>query len=211
MPPRFNRKIKPCRPHARNPKRQRSPLIRGSLNIELACDNLIAGKVIAYPTEAVWGLGCDPENHSAVARILAIKQRPMEKGLLLVAASIDQLKPLLSSLDKDKRLLLESSWPGPTTWLIPDPDNLFPGWIKGKHKSVAIRVSVHPVVRELCEIFGRPIVSTSANRTGEAEIRSRLILEKQLGHSIDCIVSGDLGSGSKTSEIRDLVTGKTVR
>jgi len=167
--------------------------------------------VIAYPTEAVWGLGCDPENRSAVERILAIKQRPMEKGLLLVAANIGQLKPLLSSLAEDKRLLLQSSWPGPITWLIPDPDNLFPSWIKGKHKSVAIRVSAHPVVRELCESFGRPIVSTSANRTGNTEIRSRLTLEKQLGHSIDFIVSGELGRGSKTSEIRDLVTEKRVR
>ncbi len=135
----------------------------------------------------------------------------MEKGLLLVAANIDQLKPLISSLDESRLALLESSWPGPTTWLGPDPDNLCPSWIKGKHKSVAIRVSAHPVVCELCEMFGRPIVSTSANRAGSAEIRSRSVLENQFGHSIDYIVAGDLGSESKTSEIRDLVTGKTVR
>ena len=186
-------------------------MIKGSRDIELACDNLRAGKVIAYPTEAVWGFGCDPENSSAVARIFEIKQRPMEKGLILVAANLDQLKPLLSSLDDSKLALLESTWPGATTWLIPDPDNLFPSWIRGNHKSVAIRVSAHPIVGEICEMFGRPIVSTSANRAGNTEIRSRLKLENEFGHSIDYIVSGDLGSGSTTSEIRDLVTGKTVR
>ena len=186
-------------------------MIRGSPDIKLACENLLAGNVIAYPTEAVWGLGCDPENNSAVLRILAIKQRPVEKGLILVAANIHQLEPLLCSLGESEKAMLQASWPGPTTWLIPDPKKLFPEWIKGDHKSVAIRVSAHPVVCELCESFGRPIVSTSANRAGDAEIRSRLILENEFGNSIDYIVSGDLGGEPETSEIRDLVTGKTVR
>ncbi|MCH7815895.1 MAG: Sua5/YciO/YrdC/YwlC family protein [Proteobacteria bacterium] len=181
------------------------------LNLQLACEKLNAGKVIAYPTEAVWGLGCDPNNSAAVTRLLRLKKRPPAKGLILVAATIEQLGSLLNSLDEQQLAQLASTWPGPITWLIPDPDNIIPNWIKGSHRSVAIRVSDHPLVQQLCTEFGGPIVSTSANRDGQPEIRSRVILEQQFALSIDYIVPGELGSGTKTSEIRDLLSGEVIR
>lgn len=181
------------------------------LSLQLACEQLVRGGIIAYPTEAVWGLGCDPGNYTAVKRILRLKDRSEEKGLILVAAGIDQLGLLLDAMDAPCRSRVEASWPGPTTWLLPDPDKLFPDWIKGKHSTVAIRVSAHPVVHALCVKFGKPIVSTSANVTGELEIRSRTILEEQFGDQIDYIVPGELGAESKPSEIRDLVSGHRIR
>jgi tRNA A37 threonylcarbamoyladenosine synthetase subunit TsaC/SUA5/YrdC len=88
---------------------------------------------------------------------------------------------------------------------------LIPKWIKGDHQSVAIRVSGHPIVQELCSAFGGPIVSTSANEAGEEEIRSRLILEDKFADKIAGIVDGDLGQSKKPSEIRDLVSGRVIR
>jgi L-threonylcarbamoyladenylate synthase len=181
------------------------------LNLQRACEYLTQGKVIAYPTEAVWGLGCDPNNRDAVERIAQLKKREIGKGLILVAANIDQLGTLLDSLSEEQVATLEAGWPGPVTWLIPDPRDIIPIWIKGNHQSVAIRVSAHPIVQKLCLEFGSPIVSTSANTGGEQEIRSRLILQQQFASSIDYIVSGELGTQSRTSEIRDLVSGKIIR
>ena len=183
----------------------------GNLELSTACDFLNRGKLVAYPTEAVWGFGCDPYIEEAVHRILEIKQRPVGKGLILVAAGLTQIAELTKDLSVDQLVLLESTWPGPTTWLIPDPKQIFPRWVKGDHESIAIRVSGHPLVNALCSEFGKPIVSTSANNTGEVEIRSRLILEEQFADKIDYIMDGELGDQDSPSKIRDLVTGNILR
>ncbi len=182
-----------------------------AISTQSAGEVLSNGGVIAYPTEAVWGLGCDPQNEEAVHRILTIKQREVSKGLILVAANQEQISPLISSLTEDQRKLLNESWPGPVTWLLPDPDNVIPSWIKGEHASVAIRVSAHPIVVELCQAFEGPIVSTSANQAGEPEIRSRLIIEEQFSDKIDAVVEGELGSSLQPSEIRDITSGAQLR
>jgi len=183
----------------------------GNLDLSAACKLLKQGKLIAYPTEAVWGFGCDPYNEKAVIGILAIKQRPVEKGLILVAANMNQISELLHDLPEEQKQLLEDSWPGPTTWLIPDPGDLFPAWVKGSHESIAIRVSAHPIVQELCKQYGGPIVSTSANTAGKEEIRSRLSLEEQFADRIDYIIECELGDRSQPSQIRDLATGAVLR
>ncbi len=178
---------------------------------EQASEVLRSGGVIAYPTEAVFGLGCDPFNEAAVEKILTLKQRPRAKGVLLVAADQQQIAPLLAGLSPELRARLDESWPGPVTWLIPDPKNLYPAWIKGEHTSIAIRVSAHPGVKALCESFGQAIVSTSANLADEPEIRSRLTLQETFGDKVDFIVDGELGDSSQPSTIRDLLTGNTLR
>jgi L-threonylcarbamoyladenylate synthase len=180
-------------------------------DLQRASEKLQQGGIIAYPTEAVWGLGCDPGNYPAVKRILRLKNRSEAEGLILLAAGMDQLPALFATLNASQKARLASSWPGPTTWLIPDPDHLFPDWIKGQHQTVAIRVSAHPLVQALCSKFGGPIVSTSANRTGAKEIRSRAGLEEKFGDSIDYIVSGELGAAARTSEIRDLMSNRRIR
>lgn len=179
--------------------------------MQQASQCLRAGGVVAYPTEAVWGLGCDPGNQAAVQRVLELKQRPEEKGLILVAANTEQITELLQPLSPQQKETLEVSWPGPVTWLIPDLENVFPPWIKGEHTSVAVRVSAHPVVRALCLAFGGPLVSTSANKAGEPEIKSRSRIDQQFGSTIDFVVAGELGDAARPSEIRDLVTGAVLR
>lgn len=180
-------------------------------NIEQACTVLRAGGVIAYPTEAVWGLGCDPFNAEAVRRILALKQRAQEKGLIVVAANMEQIANLTTELTQSQLASLASTWPGPTSWVIPDNDALFPTWVKGSYSSIAVRVSAHPVVKALCSGFGKPLVSTSANIAGKSEIRSRLILMQEFGDKLDFVVEGELGEQERPSEIRDLVSGNLIR
>ena len=183
--------------------------------LEQAVETVRQGGVIAYPTEAVWGLGCDPWNREAVCRILDIKTRPIEKGMILVASSESQVAPLLEPLTAEQRQALAQTWPGPYTWLIPDTNNWVPDWVKGQFTTVAVRISDHPVVKALCEATGHPLVSTSANKAGEPP----LMLEEQIishfgavsGAMIDTIVPGDTGSQNTPSEIRDLQTGQVIR
>jgi len=165
--------------------------------------------VIAYPTEGVWGLGCLPESALAVARILALKQRGWEQGLLLVAADISQIEDYLVGLDDDMRRELENNWPGPVTYLVPD-NGVAPRWVIGNNPTVGLRVSNHPVVRALCESTG-PLVSTSANVTGHPAALTSLQVRQYFGERIDYLVPGQLGNSSGPSVIRHLVTGEKIR
>ncbi|GIZ10707.1 L-threonylcarbamoyladenylate synthase [Pseudomonas sp. NCCP-436] len=167
------------------------------------------GGVIAYPTEAVWGLGCDPWNETAVYRLLALKERPVHKGLILVAGSMEQFDFLLDDLPDIWRQRLADSWPGPNTWLVPHRE-LLPEWITGEHDSVALRVSDHPLVQALCREAG-PIVSTSANPAGRPSARSRLRVEQYFHDQLDKVLGGALGGRKNPSLIRDLRSGEVIR
>ncbi|MES2604527.1 MAG: L-threonylcarbamoyladenylate synthase [Pseudomonadota bacterium] len=180
-------------------------------NLRKALDALNAGGVIAYPTEAVWGLGCDPFNPLAVEKILHLKQRPVEKGLIVVAGDIAQVEELIAPLSAAEKQLLADSWPGAVTWLLPDPDQCFPGWIRGKFSSVAVRVSAHPQVKQLCLAYGGPLVSTSANPAASPPARSRQRVMSWFGRQVDYVLPGRLGSNAKPSVIRDLRSGNTLR
>ncbi len=131
------------------------------------------GEVIAYPTEAVFGLGCDPGNGDAVARLLQIKRRPVDKGLILLASRFEQLVPFVLPVDADLQQQLDASWPGPTTWLLPARPQT-PTWLRGRHTTLAVRVTAHPLAAALCDAFGGAIVSTSANVSGRPPARNAL-------------------------------------
>ena len=176
-----------------------------------AISTLRNGGLIAYPTEGVWGIGCDPWNEKAVEKLLAMKERPAEKGLIVVAANIEQIPELTAPLEQGQLNQLNSTWPGPITWLLPDPNQAFPGWVKGKFATVAVRVSAHPVVRELCESFGGPIISTSANPANLPPALTMLEVLAYFADELDVIVPGELGGQEGPSVIRDLASGRTLR
>jgi len=179
---------------------------------EAAVRCLRGGGVIAYPTEAVWGLGCDPFNEAAVLRLLRIKQRPVAKGLILIAASLAQLEELVdwSALGPDRSDVVRASWPGPHTWVVPATPRV-PGVITGVHTSVAVRVSAHGPVVALCEAFDGPLVSTSANRAGEPAATARDRLDPALLAQIDAVLTGEVGDRPTPSTIRDARTGAILR
>jgi L-threonylcarbamoyladenylate synthase len=181
-------------------------------SILIAARIMRQGGVIAYPTEAVWGLGCLPDNEEAVHKILALKQRHVSKGLILVASSISQFEPYLRGISSDQRQVLENAWPGPSTWLVPH-HNSVPSWISGKHDSVALRVSKHPHIRYLCDAVGGPMVSTSANPQGKPAPKHTGQVKRYFKHQaeLDWIVCGCVGQRSEPSTITDLITGQNIR
>jgi len=168
-----------------------------------------AGAVIAYPTEAVYGLGCDPLNEDAVMSLLDIKQRPIEKGLILIASSLDQLHPYLA-LDQTIIDRITPTWPGPVTWVIP-AQSWVPKWLTGEHDSLAVRVTNHPIARDLCTQFGGPLVSTSANPTTRPAIKESRKLLKTFSDSGIFIVHGKVGELAQETAIYDAVSGKRLR
>lgn len=181
----------------------------GEWRVEQVAKVVRAGGVIACPTEAVWGLGCDPWNKAGVQRLLALKQRPVEKGLILVAADIEQFAWLLHDLPADWQATLKASWPGPNTWLVPHAGRL-PNWITGQHSSVALRVTDHPLLQQLCARTG-PLVSTSANPSGRPSARTRLRVQQYFGDRLDAVLNGELGGRRNPSTIRDLASGAVLR
>jgi len=167
------------------------------------------GGVVAYPTEAVYGLGCDPLNQEAVKYVLAIKQRPVEKGLILIASRFEQLKPFVLAVPPEVQERLDESWPGPVTWLLPARPTA-PRWLSGKHDSLAVRVTAHPLAAALCEAFGGAIVSTSANPAGRPPARSALQARIRCP-GVDLILQGSTGPLARPTPIRDAVTGRVLR
>lgn len=169
-----------------------------------------AGGIIACPSESVFGLSCDPASRTAVTRLLALKSRPASKGLIVIVSQLNQLESWLQPLTNQQSEKLACSWPGPITWLIP-ATAACPQWVRGQYPSLAVRVTAHPVLRRLCTLLNGPIVSTSANRSGQPPARSVLQVRLRFGNRIDCILPGQLGKQQRPTVIRDLITDRLVR
>lgn len=180
------------------------------LRLQIAARIVRAGGLIAYPTEAVYGLGCDPLNQRAVQRLLALKRRSVSKGLILIAADFAQLEPFLQPIPLPDRTRLEASWPGPQTWLVPARTDT-PRWLRGEHDTLAVRVTAHPAAAALCRACGRPLVSTSANLGGRPPARSALAVRRQWGQKLDYLLPGPTGGAAKPTAIQDLCTGRVLR
>lgn len=177
--------------------------------VQQAVSDLKQGKTIAYPTEAVYGLGCDPFNQQAVENLFHVKQRPMEKGVILVAASVGQIQDWVELIGSEWEKSVRDSWPGPVTWVLPIKKPM-PDWITGGRDTVAMRVSDHPVVQKLCLAFGGPIVSTSANVTTHPPAKSCDEVRTEFEDKVFCICA-DLGGLDKPTQIRDARSGKQLR
>ena len=184
--------------------------MHASLPFQLAVEVLEAGGVVAYPTEGVYGLGCDPFDPFAVERILTIKERHKKAGLIVIGHDFAQLEPLLAPLPPTVADRLQNSWPGGVTWVVPAAPSV-PDWITGGRDTIAVRVPGLALARELCSAAGMPIVSTSANRRGHPALRSALMVRRHLRQQVDSIVTGATGANSGPSEIRDALPGKVLR
>ncbi|HTA64604.1 MAG TPA: L-threonylcarbamoyladenylate synthase [Xanthomonadaceae bacterium] len=182
------------------------------IDIPQAVAILRRGGVIAYPTEAVWGLGCDPFDPNAVRRLLGIKQREEWKGLILVSADLAQIASLidLDALPIERLRDVRATWPGPHTWLLPCPSRV-PVWLRGMHTTLALRISAHAPVVELCNAFGGPIVSTSANLAGHEPARTFGELDPSLLDQIDGVLEGATGDLATPTTIRDAASGMVLR
>ena len=179
-------------------------------NLRRCARMLRGGAVLAYPTEAVYGLGCDPLASASVQRLLALKHRSAGKGLILVAARLSPLAGYLGPAPEHLVSRALSGWPGPVTWLWP-ASGLTPWWLSGDNSRIAVRVSAHPVVEDLCNSFGGALVSTSANHAGRPGARSALAVRARFGKALDGVLAGPLGGAVRPTEIRDLLSDRVLR
>lgn len=175
---------------------------------------LSAQGVIAYPTESVFGLGCDPDSDIAIQKILTLKQRPAHKGLILIAANIEQLENYadFSILSKIQLTKIKQTWPGPFTWIVPAKKSLSK-LISGDFQSVAVRVSAHPIVQQVCTEFGKPIISTSANLSGEDACSDSVQVATMFANHplLNVIIDQPVSGLSAPSQIFDAITGQRLR
>ena len=178
--------------------------------LQQAIHSVQQGGVLAYPTEAVYGLGCDPHNLAAVQRILDLKRRPAQKGLILIAADWEQLSTWLQPLSAEVQARVMADYAYPITWLLPAVAHVSP-LICGEHDNLAVRVSQHPTCRLLCQTLGYPLISTSANRSHDAPARSAAEVRAYFANTLDYILDAPLGTANQPSEIRDGLSNQLIR
>lgn len=164
-----------------------------------------SGAVFAYPTEAVWGLGASIDYLAAIERILLLKNRSIDKGLIIVCSDLRQVEDLILPLTEEQKQLI-SSVQNPdspaTTWILPCRDDVS-RLLRGEHQSLAVRLSLHPVVESLCQQVGA-LVSTSANTAGLEPAISQQQVQDYFPSQLDFIVAGELGGQQAPSQIRTL-------
>lgn len=181
-----------------------------SEGIAKAAALLRGGGVLAYPTEGVYGLGCDPDDRAAFERIFAIKRRPPEQGVLLIAADFEQLGDWIGDAPAAALERARAAWPGPHTFIFPRSPRV-PAWVAGTHAGIALRVTAHAPSAALCRAFGGPIVSTSANRHGEPPAMDAAAIVAAFGSEVDGVLDAPLGGLARPTSITDAVSGAIIR
>ncbi len=172
---------------------------------------VLHGAVFAYPTDTIWGLGCHPLLAGSVQRILSIKKRPVDKGLILLCSKLDYVESYISDeISHEQARRLQHIETQPTTWLIKASQGC-PHWLRGQHPTIAVRLTTHPFVQALCSSIKAPLVSTSANRAGQPTVASATQARKQFGDEVDYIVSGFSAGGKTASTIKFLENNQMIR
>lgn len=170
---------------------------------------LARGGVLAYPTESCFGLGCHPASATGLRRILALKRRPMHKGMIVVGANWAQLAPYVAPLNREQQARLADYWPGPVTLLLPASRRVLP-LLRGRHRKLAVRITAHPETARLCRLLGSALVSTSANLTGQCALKTGRACQQTFGHAVS-VLPGHIGKRRKPSTIIDFATGRVLR
>lgn len=168
------------------------------------------GGVIAYPTEYCYGLGCDPFNQKAINKILEIKRRSRVKGLIVIAGKMNQLDNLILPLSIKDQERIKQYWPGFYS-IILDAKPLVPKVLIGKHNKLAVRVSKHILVKQLCNYVNSALVSTSANRAGFKPVKDYRECIRQFGREDIMILPGTTRFKKHPSTVIDWASSKILR
>lgn len=181
-------------------------------SVDAAAALIRSGGVLAYPTEAVYGLGCDPHNRDAFERLFALKQRPPTQGVLLIAADFAQVERYIDLAAVPAAVLAQvrESWPGPHTWIFPRSPQV-PDWVAGAHAGIALRVTAHEPAAALCRAYGAALVSTSANPHGEPPARSAEMAAGYFGEALEGLLDAPVGGQQRPTVIRDALSGAIIR
>lgn len=167
------------------------------------------GGIIACPTDTLYGLFGDPTSPEAVSRLFDLKGRPADRAVPLVADSLTQIEAQISPLPPLARRLATRWWPGPLSLLIPAGPAIVPG-VHGSTGLVAVRVPAHPVARALCRVVGKPLMATSANRSGEPPATTADEVRERVGQTLSFVLDGGPAPGGPPSTIVD-VSGSEPR
>jgi L-threonylcarbamoyladenylate synthase len=174
-----------------------------SRDIDRAVSVLRAGKLVAFPTETVYGLGADAESVPAVTRIFAVKRRPADHPLIVHIASAAELPRWAAEVPEAARRLADACWPGPLTLLLRKAAHV-PDATTGGLDSVGLRVPAHPVALELLRRFGGGIAAPSANRFGRVSPTSAAHVQADLADDVDLLLDGGPCAIGVESTILDL-------
>lgn len=185
-------------------------MIPVSSNPDEALTILAHDGVLAYPTESVFGLGCRADREAPTRRIRELKTRSPDQGLIVLINDLRDIH-LWVNIPDDRRPLLDNSWPGPVTWLLPATPAC-PDWLRGGEGTLAVRMPDHPLCRHLCAGMGMALVSTSANPAGQPPARSSGTVREYFDETqVDLILDGPLGQREQPSDILNLLTEHRLR
>lgn len=177
--------------------------------LENAYRHIKNGGVIAYPTEYCFGLGCDPFNRKAINKILKLKGRSKTRGLIVIAGEIKQLKSLIKPLTQKDHVALGQYWPGPFS-LVLAATKTIPANLTGRHHKIAVRVTKHQLVKQLCQFIQMPLVSTSANISRHKPLKTYRECKKKFGQNV-LVLPGLTNFAQNPSSIIDWFTKEPLR
>lgn len=177
--------------------------------IAQAVEILCRGRVVAYPTDTLYGLGADAFNELAVERVFIIKGRPHGMPLPLLLADPGDLSQVASQVPPLAHVLAKTFWPGALTLIVPRSPKVSE-LVSGRGWKVGVRVPDHLVPRELARRLGAPITGTSANKTGGPDPKTATEVRRQLGDEVDLVIDDGSTPAGQPSTVLDL-TGPLPR
>ena len=156
------------------------------------------GGVIAYPTDTIYGLGCNPYNSDAIEKINVLKQRPLNKQFILLSSCLDQVRALLCIDEIQEKTLTQIT--EPTSWVI-NASKHAPSWLIGNQRTLTVRISKNNDIKRLCDALGHAIISTSANISGATPAKNALELHRYFHQKVDKILIANKPLTGKPSKI----------
>lgn len=167
-----------------------------------AVDMLLAGEIVAFPTETVYGLGAVATDEVAVAKIFEAKGRPSDNPLIVHIGAKDEAANYVDHISPKAQKCMDVFWPGPLTLILQAKPNLFASNVSAGLKTVGLRMPDHPVALRLLQLLGKPVAAPSANRSGKPSPTTALHVEKDLAGRIPLIIDGgETGIGLESSVV----------
>ncbi|MBN2336294.1 threonylcarbamoyl-AMP synthase [Candidatus Bathyarchaeota archaeon] len=173
--------------------------------LKLAATTMLTGGIVIYPTETFYGLGSVPSDPDATRRVCEIKGRA-DKPLPLICGDENMARRIVE-FNVAAEVLAQRFWPGPLTLVLPKKID-YPIWVTHGKKTLAVRVPGHDVARRLASMSAGVIISTSANKSGEAPPRTAKEAMSQFGRTVDVVVDGGVTPGGLPSTVLDLTSGE---
>lgn len=183
---------------------------RKKLDVVGSAQWIKSGKILAHPTESIWGLGCDAFIEESVNKIFYIKKRDNKKNFILLADSVDSVEKKLCYLSENDKNYLLDYWPGPYTFLINYREDI-PNHLKNETNKIAVRVSNHLPLKHFFKEFPGFMISTSANISGQININDPQDILDIFEYDELAYYDESLGENKTPSQIIDLETKRIIR